>query len=164
MSWRFAKVIILLPCILAVGCGVYTFSSSSLGNVKTVAIPLFGNETTESGLREPMSDRLAQAFVNDNTLNVVREQQADAILRGTIKSYRRDAHTYTQAEVVNEYICRLSLAVEFSDRKSGKIIWEEKEISNFGVYNANTETEDDGKSKAIGKLVEDILNKTVKGW
>jgi hypothetical protein len=150
--------------LTALSCGVYTFSPSALGSVKTVAIPLFENETTESGLRERLTDQLAQAFVNDNTLKVVREQQADAILRGSVVSYLRDPYSFTQAEVVNEYICRIGLKVSFANRRSGKVIWEENGITNFGTYNAATETEEDGKARAIAKLVEDILNKTVKGW
>jgi hypothetical protein len=132
--------------------------------VKSLAIPLFENETTESGIRERLTDQLAQAFVNDNTLKVAREQQADAVLRGAVISYTMDPYSYTSAEVVNEYICRIGLNVQFANRKTGKVIWEEKGMTSFGTYNAATEIEDDGKTRAIGKLVEDILNKTVKGW
>jgi hypothetical protein len=147
-----------------IACGVYTFSPSALGGVKTVAIPLFENETTESGLRERLTDQLAQAFVSDNTLKVVREQQADAVLKGAVVSYSRDPYTFSQSEVVSQYACRIGLNVEFVNRKSGKIIWAENGMSNFGIYDAATEAEDDGKSRAIAKLVEDVLNKTIKGW
>ncbi len=145
-------------------CGIYTFSPSALGGMKSLAIPLFENETTDSGIRERLTDQLAQAFVSDNTLKVAREQQADAVLRGTVISYTRDPYSYTSAEVVNEYISRIGLNVQFVNRKSGKVIWEEKGMSNFGIYDAATETEDDGKARAVAKLVEDIVNKTVKGW
>jgi len=155
---------VVASIFLSMACGIYTFSPSALGSVKTLAIPLFENETTESGIRERLTDQLAQAFVNDNTLKVVREQQADAVLRGTVVSYVQDPYSYTQAEVVNEYICRIGLNVEFTNRKTGKVIWEEKGMTNFGIYSASTETQDDGKARAITKLVEDVLNKTVKGW
>lgn len=145
-------------------CGVYTFSPSALGGIKSVAIPLFDNKTTESGLRESLTDRLSQAFVDDNTLRVVPEATADAVLHGAVVSYRREAYTYSEAEVVSEYIVYVGVDVAFVERKSGKVIWEEKNMSNWGTYDSATQTEDDGKSIAIGKLVEDILNKTVKGW
>ncbi len=54
--------------------------------------------------------------------------------------------------------------VEFVEKKSGEVFWEEKNMSNWGTYDSATQGEDDGKEMAIGKLVEDILNKTVKGW
>jgi hypothetical protein len=157
----------LIPALVLltiVSCGVYTFSPSALGDVKTIAIPLFENQTTEGGLREQLTEQLSQAFVSDNTLKVVREQQADAVLRGTVVSYVREAYTYSRAEVVSEYICRIGVNVELFNRRAKKAIWEEKGMSNWGTYDATSETDNDGKSRAIKKLVEDILNKTVKGW
>ena len=149
---------------MLLSCGIYTVSPSALGNLKTIAIPLFDNQTTESGLRELLTDRLAQAFVGDNTLKVVPEQQADGILRGSVISYSREPYTYSKAEVVSEYVSRIGIKLQFVNRRSQKVIWEETNMSNWGVYNAVSETENDGKSRAIDKLVEDILNKTVKGW
>lgn len=156
--------VVSIMAIVAVSCGVYTFSPSALGAMKSLAIPLFDNKTTESGLRESLTDRLSQAFVDDNTLRVVPEASADGVLRGAVVSYRREAYTYSEAEVVSEYIVHVGVDVEFVEKKSGKVIWEEKGMSNWGTYDSATETEDDGKERAIGKLVEDILNKTVKGW
>jgi hypothetical protein len=163
---RFISVSLAIAVTLlaALSCGVYTFSPSALGGIKSLAIPLFENQTTESGLREDLTDRLSQAFVDDNTLRVVPESRADAILRGSVISYNREAYTYSEAEVVSEYIVRIGINVEFAEKKSGKIIWEEKNMSNWGTYDSATQSEDDGKEMAIGKLVEDILNKTVKGW
>lgn len=145
-------------------CGVYTFSPSATGDVKTIAIPLFENQTTESGLREGLTDQLSRAFVSDNTLKVVPEPQADGILRGSVVSYDRKAYTYDANEVVSEYICTVGISVEFVNRRSQKVIWEEKAMANWGTYNASGENEELGKSRAIDKLVEDIINRTVKGW
>lgn len=160
------QYLLALSCILLtlLSCGIYTVSPSALGNVKTIAIPLFDNQSTESGLREQLSDRLSQAFVTDNTLKVVPEQQADGILRGSVISYSREPYTYSKSEVVSEYKSVIGVKVEFVNRRSQKVIWEESNMSNWGTYDAVSETENDGKSRAIDKLVEDILNKTVKGW
>ena len=147
-----------------ISCGIYTFSPSALGGIKSLAIPLFENQTTESGLREDLTDRLSQAFVDDNTLRVVPEGRADAIIRGSVISYSREAYTYSEAEVVSEYIVRIGINVDFVEKKSGEVIWEEKNMSNWGTYDSATQGEDEGKEMAIGKLIEDILNKTVKGW
>ncbi len=164
MRTRFVLLATAMMLILAISCAVYTFSPSALGGIKSLAIPLFENQTTESGLREDLTDRLSQVFVDDNTLRVVPEGRADAILRGSVISYSREAYTYSEAEVVSEYIVRIGINVEFAEKKSGEIIWEEKNMSNWGTYDSATQSEDDGKEMAIGKLVEDILNKTVKGW
>lgn len=162
---RKIKILFLFAALLPLlSCGVYTFSSSALGDVKTVAVPLFENQTTENGLRERLTDQLSQALVNDNTLRVVRESQADAIIRGVVVSYSREAYTYSRAEVVSEYICRIGVDVRFENRRSGKALWEDKNLSNWGTYDSSTENDNIGKDRAVAKLVEDILNKTVRGW
>jgi len=149
---------------MTLSCGVYSFSQSSMGDIKSIAIPLFDDQSTEGNIRERITDQLAKGFSADNTIKVAREQQADGILRGVVVSYSREPYNYTNTEVVTEYICRISLNVQFVNRRSEKVIWEEKGMSNWGTYNADTENEDLGKSRAIDKLVEDIINKTVKGW
>ena len=155
---------ISLAALLVVSWGVYTFSPSALGGIKSIAVPLFENQTAESGLREDLTDGLSQAFVNDNTLKVVPESSADAVLRGTVVSYAREAYTYTEQEMVSEYLVRIGVRAEFVNKKSGKVIWQEANMSNWGTYDSASESELDGKARAVAKLVEDIVNKTVKGW
>jgi len=149
--------------LVFISCGVYTFSPSALGGIKSIAIPLFENQTLESGVGEKLTDELAATFVTDNTLRVVPEGRSDSILRGTVVSYSRDAYTYDESETVSEYIVRIEVDAKFVESKSDKIIWESR-LSNWGTYDSAAETEDTGQDRAIAKLVEDILNRTVKGW
>jgi hypothetical protein len=149
--------------LLGISCGVYTFSPSALGGIKSIAIPLFDNQTLEGGVGEKLTDELAAAFVADNTLRVVPEGRSDSILRGTVVSYSREAYTYDESEAVSEYIVRIEVDAKFVESKSDKIIWEER-LSNWGTYSSLEGTEDQGRDNAIAKLVEDILNRTVKGW
>lgn len=156
----FLMTLLLILC----ACSVYTFSPSALGGIKTIAIPVFENQTTEYGLEELITQELNQTFVEDNTLKVVPEGQADAVLPGTVTSYSREAYTYDVNEQVEEYIVRITLKVKLENAKSGKIIWEEENLSDYGLYSSLEETETDGKTEAIKKLVDEILNRTVKGW
>ena len=154
----------IIILIASVSCSVYTFTPSALGGVKSVSILLFEDQTSEPGLRELFTESTSQAFVDDNTLKVVAEARADAILRGAIRSYKREAYTFSSAEVVSEYIVTIGIDIEFTERKSNKVIWEETNLSNWGTYRSDDQSEDDGRKVAVDKLVEDIINKTVKGW
>jgi len=157
-----AGIIAVTVFLLGISCGVYTFSPSALGGIKSIAIPLFENQTLEGGIAEKLTDALAAGFVADNTLRVVPEGRSDSVLRGSVVSYDRSAYTYDETESVSEYIVRMEVNVSFIESKSGKIIWEDR-LSNWGTY-ATTEIEEIGQDGAIAKLVEDILNRTVKGW
>jgi hypothetical protein len=146
------------------GCGVYSFSGSGLSGVNTIAIPLFDNQTQEYGIREALTEKIANRFVQDNTLKVVNEKAADTILRGTITRYNRESHTFDEQENIKEYIVRIWVKASFEEKKNKKTIWEEEDMMGWGIYSAEDETEDMGRERAIEKLAEDIVNKTVKGW
>jgi hypothetical protein len=160
----FGPILISAFFLLVVSCGVYTFSPSALGGIKSIAIPLFENQTLESGISEKLTDGLAAAFVSDNTLRVVPEGRSDSILRGSVVSYSREAYTYNESEEVSEYIVTIAVSAQFIDTKSDKVIWEEPRLSNWGTYASAGEIEYQGQDRAIAKLVEDILNRTVKSW
>jgi hypothetical protein len=150
--------------LLACGCGAYSFSGSGMSGIKTIAVPLFDDQSGEYGMREVLTEKIAQRFVQDNTLKVVNEKNADSILRGAIIKYTREAYTYDEQENVEEYITRIWVNVSFEESKNKKSIWKEDNLLGWGVYSAQDETEDMGKERAIEKLAEDIVNKTVKGW
>ena len=161
------RIYLIAPILLSIciiSCGVYTFSSSTIGSIKSVSIPLIEDRSTEGVLGTLLTDKLSDAFVKDNTLQVTPEQKADGIIRGAIVSYKREAYTYSQQEIVSEYICTITANIQFAERKSGKVVWEQGGMSSWGTYNSDSELEDDGKNRALDKLVEDILNRTVKGW
>jgi hypothetical protein len=158
-----AGIILSTIFLLGISCGIYTFSPSALGGIKSIAIPLFENQTLEGGVAEELTDALAQGFVADNTLRVVPEGRSDSIIRGSVVLYEPAPYTYDETESVSEYIVRIEVDVQFVESKSDKIIWEER-LSNWGTYSSLEETEDTGRDRAIAKLVEDILNRTVKGW
>jgi len=146
------------------GCGVYSFSGSGLSGIKTIAIPVFDNQTGEYGIRETLTEKIAERFVQDNTLKVVNEKIAESILQGIITKYEREAHTFDEQENIEEYIVRIWVKVTFEEKKNKKVIWKEDNLLGWGIYSAQDETEDLGKERAIEKLAEDIVNKTVKGW
>jgi hypothetical protein len=146
------------------GCGVYSFSGSGVSGIKTIAIPLFDNQTEQYGIREDLTTNIADRFVQDNTLKVVNEKIADSILKGTITKYTRDAYTYDENENIKEYIVRVWVNASFEEKKNNKVLWKEDSLQGWGIYSAQDETEDLGKQRALAKLAEDIVNKTVKGW
>src|SRR3990170_1551764 len=167
--FKISKLFFLIVfLIMSANCGPYSFKSTSGGTTfKTIAVPLFDNQTQEYGIREILADSIANRIVRDNSLKIVPENQADVILRGSITKYERAVYTYDQAENVKEYIVRIFVKVTLENTKAKKSEWEEPNLQGWGIYNViitPPETEDDGKAKAIAKLSEDIVNRTIKGW
>jgi len=161
----------LALCLLLGGCGVYGFSSSLLpSHIKTVGIPLMENRTDRRDLATALADSLTEAFLRDNTLKVVDERDADAVIEGKILEYRRAPFTYDTAENVQTYRVEIVLEARFVDVRKNNVLWEEKHLSQWGTYNfvpvggQPAETEDTAIGRVLAKVRDDIVNRSIEGW
>jgi len=152
----------------ALHCGIYSFSGSGLpSHIRTVAVPVFGNRTAEIGIKETLTDAVTEVLITDGRLRVVGPELADSIIEGTVVDYKEQAYTYDRSENVQEYIVRIYVDVSYQDVRNRAIIWEEKRMEGWGTYDVSVsppEEIDDGRERAIAKLAEDIVNKTLSGW
>ncbi len=153
---------LLFPLIL-LSCGPYSFNPGG-GGAKSIAVPLFENQTTQFGVREALTDSVSARFLRDNILKIVPAQTAELLLAGNIIRYERSAHTFDASQQVKQYVVNVWADVSVTSRKDQKIVWEEKELLGFGIYDATLETEEDGKARAVSKLAEIIVNRTLRGW
>jgi hypothetical protein len=160
----FLKCIPLLALgLMASACGIYSFSPGGKSEIETIAVTQFENKTVETGLSARMTDLVVDAFLNDGNLRVVSESEADAVLLGTLTSYRREAYTYDETDNVSQYVVKLVFDVVLQKGGEDEELWKEAFYSE-GIYDANVETEDDGQVRAADKLVVDIINRTAKSW
>ena len=146
------------------GCGIYSFSGSTVpSHIKTVAIPLFTDNTAEFGIDQKLTDALMDAVTRDNTLKVSGSRGGDSMLSGTIIRVEDRAGQYDQNENATDFRVTITIKIIFEDIKKRKVMWEET-YTQWGSYD-NTETlRENGIDEAIVKLTADILNKTVSGW
>jgi hypothetical protein len=149
------------------GCGVYSTSSAGRSGGGSVAVPLFENQTVEFGVNEGLTDALIQALVRNASLRVVDEDRADFVIRGKVVSVRDEPFTYAQSQTRQNRIV-LVADVSCYDVKKGRMIWEEKALSGYGIYAAGGRQEEErnaGIQAAFAILVKDIVDRTsVGGW
>lgn len=157
------RYLLVLLSVCLISCGPYSFSSGSLGGIKSIAVPQFENTSLQYGLQEDLTREVINRLIQDNTLRVLAVADADAVLRGEVIRYDRVPYTYDKSENVSEY--RVNIFVNYIvERKGGKSLLERTNVQGFGVYSAATETEDDGKLEAIDKLARDIVDELTKTW
>jgi len=160
------KTLLLLPFITAIlGCSFYSFSSSGASHIKTVAIPIFQDETAEFGIKEKITDAIVEKFTRDNTLQVTGRRRADSIINGKILTVKDEAGAFTTDESVKEIQVFLTVSAQFEDLKKRKLVWQ-GEISQWGTFNPDSvaQSRDTAIDEAIDKIATDILNKSVSGW
>ncbi len=163
----FKKIILLVFTTVFVGCGIYTFSGSTLPSyIKTVSIPVFVNKTMEPGIAEEMTRKVKQSYIRNNTLKI-REKNAQSSLIVILNSYTNKPFTYDQNGNVREYKVIISANATFKDEVKNKIIWEKNNIVCYGIYSINgqtRETERNGKEKAFTNLSNILIENTIAGW
>lgn len=152
--------------VLAGGCG-YTLKSVPPHGLKTIYVETFKNDTYEPALEIDLTNGVISRFLFDGTLKAVREENADAVLRGKLTQFVREPLRYTNTEEVSEY--RLTLKVDFSlwDNRTQKLIWEEKNFvgdTTFFTTGSREKSEEKARGEAITELARRIVDRVVEEW
>jgi hypothetical protein len=151
--------------IVLSGCA-YSFSGSSVPkHLKTIAIPLFEDQSGfgEPNLKENFTTSLINLFINDNSLEVAERNTADSILEGSIVSVVDAPSVISPGEQVSVRRVTITVHVTYQDLKLRKKVWD-KNFSNWGEYNTSGDTRTTALTQAVNKVTEDILIETVSGW
>lgn len=158
-------IIILLALVgafLISGC-FYSMNPRGAITVKSVAIERFQNDTPEFGLADQMTDAIITAFIADGTMKVLPKEQAESVLLGTLTRYQRLPYEYDENDQVSSYAVEMDFDILLKKPANDSLLWQER-MSQRGVYNLETETEDLGRQRALELLVQAIINRTTKSW
>ena len=121
-------ILLGLAAVLLAGCGYHIAGKADLvpKSIQTVAVPAFTNGTTRYKLTDQLASAMAREFLARSRFQVVNDpNSADAVLRGTLVSYQPfpavfDSRTGRASGV--QFFATLS--VTFTDRKTGKVLYE----------------------------------------
>jgi len=97
-----AGISLCLLVWLFLSCSPYSFSGGRTALVKSVAVPVFENETTQFGLAEALTGGIINGLVEDNQVKVEDASIAEAILNGRVLDYQRKAYTFDENDQVRE--------------------------------------------------------------
>ena len=158
------RLFVLLFTLLFTAC-IYTFSGSTLpSNLKTIEIPLFENTALVQGAAERITEVLSQKVTRERLTLVARN--GDAIIRGNVISYKNTASDYVGGRdnlEIKLSSVEIIADIQFFDNRNGREIYRGRIIS-VGNYDFATESEEDGRTRAIEDLTEKILQNSIKGW
>ncbi|MDI6809534.1 MAG: LptE family protein [Candidatus Eisenbacteria bacterium] len=147
------------------GCG-YTVSTLLPAHIKTVAVPVFKNETLEYGLEQELTEILTRSIIQDNHLRVTDESRANSVVLGTIIGYENRVFGYNAREQVEEYQVAITVKVEFKDLVKNKQIWSDDLVglTTYDVAGSQATTEQLGRRRALESIAIDVITRTVEGW
>jgi len=161
----------LVVAVLATGSCGYTTSPALLpAHLKTIAIPVFENATTEYAIEQEITQAIIDRFVQDNHLKIVDERSANSVLRGKVTEYRNTVFGFSATEQASEYRVTIGVSVTMKDLVKNRELWKDDNLvktTNYFVVDVpgqKARTELDGRKEAIQKISEEIVARTVEGW
>jgi len=160
---------LVLLCVLpVVGCGHYGTSSRTAKDIKSIYVPFFTNETTEPGLDISVTEIVINDLIDDNTLKVVDENNADAVLEGSIIRWVNKPFSFDNDLNAQEYRVIIHVRVSLFRRGGREAIWKDRTISGESSYFVEPipgeNTFQDARDAAVHTITERILGMTVQDW
>jgi outer membrane lipopolysaccharide assembly protein LptE/RlpB len=128
-------LLLVLVAGLPTACG-YSFRGNLPSHIKTVAVPIFKNQSDVPGLENAITSAVISAFSSGGRLRVVPVDQADSVLEGEILSTQIDGAGFDRNQNVQAYHLTVVLNVTFRDVRQDKILWQENgltQVSDFQV-------------------------------
>jgi hypothetical protein len=158
----------VLACALALAsCGVY---GTTPGRVKpgleTVGVPFFENRSEEPEVEVALTEAVIEGLIAERTLKVVEENQADALVVGTIRSYTFREAFFAADRQADEYKITVSVEVSLIERGTNEVIAGPEVIRGQGSYliTEGLEGEIAARNNAAKQIVEGILNLVIEEW
>lgn len=132
-----------------------------------MAVLPFDNQTAEPTLTQEVSVRVREAVESRLGLRQAGQNQADALVRGSITRYEPDLPVaYTGDEnnqvTVTKRLVQITVSVEILDQKQNKTLWQRNGLLLEGDYDPGQETQ--GREKALDKLVTNIVEGAQSQW
>ncbi|HUK26228.1 MAG TPA: LptE family protein [Terriglobales bacterium] len=165
MRWAGAGA--LAVCLLAAGCGYHTAAHNVTlpQNVKTLAVPVFVNDTETYKAEQVLTAAVIRELVTRTHYHVLRQAspEADATLRGTVLSTYFAPLTYdSQTGRVASVLITVNLKVSLTDRQ-GKVLYQNPEYLFREQYQVSRELNSffEEDSPALERLSNDFARTLV---
>ncbi|MBE9505137.1 MAG: hypothetical protein IME96_13285 [Proteobacteria bacterium] len=165
--------LLVISILLLQGCGYHLrgFGDTLPSDVKTVAILPFDNKTFEADMATLLESSLAKEFSRVKRLSVVPEDQADALLTGSISSFENRPVSFSSADQVRDYRVEVTVDVRLKYRQREEILWTGKglrEVKDYKVEPGNEDLAEINKNEAketvADELAELIVDRIFEGF
>jgi hypothetical protein len=165
------KILLGLTCLsllLAVGCGVYSFTGGSTGDAKTIQIDYFPNMATlvEPTLSQSFTVALQDLFLRQTNLKLT-DAGGDLHFEGEITEYRITPIAATAEQTAAQNRLTIGVKVRFYNRLVEEDNFEQT-FSFYSDYNGNLQLVgavlDTAYEEIFERLTQDIFNAAVAKW
>jgi hypothetical protein len=163
------RVLPVLLAALSAACGYHIAGRADLlpRNIKTIAIPAFGNSTMRYKLARTLPEDLAHEFLARTRYEIVADpNEADAVLTGSVVNFAAYPTTFDPASGrATAVVAVVTLRIALTERATGKLLfsrpgWEFRERYEISV---DPTAYFDESGPAMDRLARDVAQTTVSG-
>ncbi len=159
-------VLSLALTVAASGC-VYGFAGGGLPeHIRTMAVLPFENETASPELQRELFELLRRQLRSQLGVREGTEATADALVRGTIRTYDVDIPVGFSADPQQAVSARrklqIAIDIEIVDQSNGRVLWQRRGLRAEGEYAEGGEAQ--GRRSALEKIVSDVVEGAQSQW
>jgi len=115
-----------LLCLVQCGCGYMMGGAYNTAEVRTVAVPTFGNETFRRGMEFQLTEAIQNEIQNRTPFRIAKEPYADTRLSGRIIQLGKRSLNQSRFNDVREVELSLAVEVTWEDIRTGQILAQEQ--------------------------------------
>lgn len=134
------RVICLMMALLpSWGCGYALAGRGSFlpDYIRTIGIPVFGNETPYETVEQIMTEHVRSEFIGRGKYKVLpQETGVDAVLTGEITGITIAPASFTQEQQAARYVITVTARLEFKDLKTNNVLWNNPSLVYREEYQA----------------------------
>lgn len=149
--------------LLLLGCCGYSVRALLPPNLKTVSVQPVENQTSRPGLDVQLTDLLIQGFTRDGSLRIADLEHADVVLNCKVNGYEKLPQAYDANQAIATWRVTLQAQADAQDRAKAQPLWSGS-VPVTVNYDAVTETEEQGVSRALDRLSAELIRRTLIAW
>jgi len=168
-----AALVLMLTATLLPGCASnpnqgYSFDTTFDESIKTIAIPIFRNETTSRGIEVQLTEAIMKQVQQRTPWRLAPPDRADSTLVGVVTSTElRALSDDPQTGLVQEQAVRITIRFEWRDNRSGDVLVARDRYSASAVFSPARNVGDRlemGQRNAIEELASDLVSEMRSSW
>ncbi|MGD8376754.1 MAG: LptE family protein [Acidobacteriota bacterium] len=117
---------VLLPAVAGSACGYHLAGRGSVlpEHVRTIAVPVFENRTSEPDIAQRLTERVVDQFISRGGLRATSEAtDADARLEGAVTQYRSFPVVVGADGLATRYEIQLQIEAKLLDLRTEQVLW-----------------------------------------
>ena len=135
MTRRALLALVLAVAAGAAGCG-YSLRGNLPSHLKTIAVPVFRNLTTQPNVENFVTRAVVNAFVTNSGLKVVQPEVADAILEGEVTAYELQQIAYDAGANVQAYRLLVTMNLRLRDVRRNEMLLDQRGVQERADFRA----------------------------